>query len=149
MRVAIPSVHNKLYAWGFGGVTVFRWLQRFSPLLLSLMRIAVGLTFIEHGTQKLLDFPVPRPGLSLPLLLFTGILESVGGALVTLGLKTRTFAFLLSGELAVGYWWLHAPRSPFPMANGGEAMVVYCFVFLYLAAVGAGPWSVDAQMKRA
>ena len=128
---------------------MFRWLQRFSPQLLSLMRIAVGLTFIEHGTQKLLDFPVPRPGLSLPLLLFTGILESVGGTLVTLGLKTRLFAFLLSGELAVGYWWLHAPRSPFPMANGGEAMVLYCFVFLYLAALGAGPWSLDAQMKRA
>jgi putative oxidoreductase len=130
-------------------MTVFRWLQRFSPQLLSLMRIAVGLTFIEHGTQKLLNFPVPRPGLSLPLLLFTGILETVGGAMVTLGLKTRLFAFLLSGELAVGYWWLHAPRSPFPMANGGEAMVLYCFVFLYLAALGAGPWSLDAQLKRA
>jgi putative oxidoreductase len=130
-------------------MTVFRWLQRFSPQLLSLMRIAVGLTFVEHGTQKLLNFPVPRPGLSIPLLLFTGILETVGGALVTLGLKTRLFAFLLSGELAVGYWWLHAPRSPFPMANGGEAMVLYCFVFLYLAALGAGPWSLDAQMKRA
>jgi putative oxidoreductase len=128
---------------------MFRWLQRFSPQLLSLMRIAVGLTFIEHGTQKLLSFPVPRPGLSLPLLLFTGILETVGGALVTLGLMTRLFAFLLSGELAVGYWWLHAPRSPYPMANGGEAMVLYCFVFLYLVARGAGPWSLDAQMKRA
>ena len=128
---------------------MFRWLQRFSPQLLSLMRIAVGLTFIEHGTQKLLSFPVPRPGLSLPLLLFTGILETVGGALVTLGLMTRLFAFLLSGELAVGYWWLHAPRSPYPMANGGEAMVLYCFVFLFIAAVGAGPWSLDAQMKRA
>jgi putative oxidoreductase len=128
---------------------MFRWLQRFSPQLLSLMRIAVGLTFIEHGTQKLLNFPVPRPGLSLPLLLFTGILETVGGTLVTLGLKTRLFAFLLSGELAVGYWWLHVPRSLYPMANGGEAMVLYCFVFLYIAALGAGPWSLDAQMKRA
>ena len=128
---------------------MFRWLKKFSPQLLSLMRIAVGLTFLEHGTQKLLDFPLPKPGLSLPLLLFTGILESVGGALVMVGYQTRLFAFLLSGELAVGYWWLHFPRSPFPMANGGEAMVLYCFVFLYLAAVGAGPWSLDAQMKRA
>jgi putative oxidoreductase len=128
---------------------MFRWLKRFSPQLLSLMRIAAGLTFIEHGTQKLLNFPVPRPGLSLPLLLFTGILETIGGTLVTLGLMTRLFAFLLSGELAVGYWWLHAPRSPYPMANGGEAMVLYCFVFLYIAALGAGPWSLDAQMKRA
>jgi len=128
---------------------MFRWLKNLSPQLLSLMRIAVGLTFLEHGTQKLLSFPVPRPVLALPLLLFTGILETVGGTLVTLGLYTRIAAFLLSGELAVGYWWLHEPRSPFPMANGGEAMVLYCFVFLYLAAVGAGPLSVDAQMRRA
>jgi putative oxidoreductase len=128
---------------------MFRWLKRLSPQLLSLMRIAVGITFIEHGTQKLLDFPVPRPGLALPLLLFTGILETAGGTLVTLGLFTRIAAFLLSGELAVGYWWIHAPRSLFPMANGGEAMVMYCFVFLYIAAVGAGPWSLDAAMKRA
>ena len=89
-------------------MTVFRWLQRFSPQLLSLMRIAVGLTFVEHGTQKLLNFPVPRPGLSLPLLLFTGILETAGGALVTLGLKTRLFAFLLSGELC--RWQLSRSR---------------------------------------
>jgi putative oxidoreductase len=128
---------------------MFRWLKRFSPQLLSIMRIAVGLTFLEHGTQKLLNFPVPRPGLALPLLLFTGILESVGGLLITLGWYTRLFAFLLSGELAVGYWWLHEARSPYPMANGGEAMVVYCFVFLYLAAAGAGPLSIDAQMRRA
>ncbi|HEX3484380.1 MAG TPA: DoxX family protein [Micropepsaceae bacterium] len=128
---------------------MFRWLKRLSPQLLSVMRIAVGLTFIEHGTQKLLSFPVPRPGLALPLLLFTGILETVGGALVTLGLYARIAAFLLSGELAVGYWWLHEPRSFYPMANGGEAMVVYCFVFLYIAAAGAGPLSFDAQMRRA
>jgi putative oxidoreductase len=131
------------------GHRMFRWLQRFSPQLLSLMRIAAGLTFVEHGTQKLFNFPVVRPALTLVLLLFTGILETVGGALVTFGLMTRLFAFLLSGELAVGYWWLHAPRSPYPMANGGEAMVLYCFMFLYIAAVGAGPWSLDARMKRA
>jgi putative oxidoreductase len=128
---------------------MFTMLQRYSPQLLSLMRIAVGITFIEHGTQKLLSFPVPAPGLALPLLLFTGILETVSGTLVTFGMFTRIAAFLLSGELAVGYWWMHVPRSFYPMANGGEAMVIYCFVFLYIAAVGAGPWSVDAQMKRA
>jgi putative oxidoreductase len=128
---------------------MFRWLKRFSPQLLSLMRIAAGLTFVEHGTQKLLSFPVPKPGLALPLLLFTGILETVGGVLVTFGLMTRLFAFLLSGELAVGYWWLHAPHSLFPMANGGEAMVLYCFMFLYIAAAGPGPWSLDALTKRA
>ena len=128
---------------------MFRWLKHLSPQLLSLMRTAVGLTFIEHGTQKLLSFPVPKPGLALPLLLFTGILETVGGALVTLGLMTRIAAFLLSGELAVGYWWIHEPRSFYPMANGGEAMVIYCFVFLYIAAAGAGPFSLDRLTKRA
>ena len=128
---------------------MFAWLQRLSPQLLSLMRIAVGITFIEHGTQKLLSFPVPKPGLALPLLLFTGILETAGGTLVTLGLFTRIAAFLLSGELAVGYWWMHAPRSLYPMANGGEAMVLYSFVFLYIAALGGGPWSLDALARRA
>jgi len=129
---------------------MFAMLQRFSPQLLSLMRIAFGITFIEHGTQKLFGFPAPPPGmLALPLLLFTGILETVGGTLVTLGLLTRVAAFLLSGEMAVGYWWMHVPRNFFPLLNGGEVMVLYCFAFLYIAAVGAGPWSLDAQMKRA
>jgi len=128
---------------------MFKWLQRWSPQLLSLMRIAVGITFVEHGTQKLLGFPVPAPGaLGIFLLLFTGILETTAGTLLTVGLMTRMAAFLLSGEVAVGYWWMHAPRSLYPMANGGEAMVLYCFVFLYIAAVGPGPWSLDALQKR-
>jgi putative oxidoreductase len=124
-------------------------LSRFSPLLLSLMRIAFGVTFIEHGTQKLINFPVPAPAmLPLPLLLFTGILETVGGTLITFGLFTRLFAFLISGEMAVGFWWMHVPRSIYPLANGGEVMVLYCFAFLYIASVGAGPLSLDAAMKR-
>ncbi|MEA2823611.1 MAG: putative oxidoreductase [Alphaproteobacteria bacterium] len=128
---------------------MFKGLQRWSPQLLSLMRLAVGITFVEHGTQKLLGFPLPAPGaLGIFLLLFTGILETVAGTLLTVGLMTRMAAFLLSGELAVGYWWMHAPRSPYPMANGGEAMVLYCFVFLYIAAAGPGPWSLDALQKR-
>ena len=128
---------------------MFLWLSRFTPQLLSLMRIAFGITFVEHGTQKLLNFPVPAPAmLPFPLLLFTGVLETVGGTLITLGLFTRVFAFLISGELAVGFWWMHVPRSIYPIANGGEVMVLYSFAFLYIAAVGAGPWSLDAQMKR-
>jgi putative oxidoreductase len=122
-------------------------LSRFTPELLSLMRIGFGVTFLEHGTQKLFAFPVPKPGLALPLLIFTGVLETVGGTLVALGLFTRLFAFLLSGEMAVGYWWLHVPHSLYPMANGGEVMVLYSFAFLYIAAIGPGPWSIDAQMK--
>jgi putative oxidoreductase len=128
---------------------MFKRLRRWSPQILSLMRIALGVTFIEHGTQKLLGFPVAAPGLALPLLLFTGVLETVGGTLVALGLLTRIAAFVLSGELAVGYWWIHVPRSFYPLANGGEVMVLYCFVFLYIAAVGAGPWSLEAWRKSA
>jgi putative oxidoreductase len=125
-------------------------LARLEPTLLSLMRLAVALVFVEHGTQKLFTFPAPPIGvLGTGLLLFTGILETAGGALLTLGLFTRIAAFFLSGEMAVGYWWMHAPESLYPLLNGGEAMAVYSFVFLYLAAAGGGPYSLDAALKRA
>jgi putative oxidoreductase len=126
---------------------MFDLLQRWKPELLGLMRIAAGLTFLEHGTQKLFGFPVPAPGrLALPLLLFTGVLETVGAVLITLGIFTRTVAFVLSGEMAVGYWWMHVPNSFYPIANGGEVMVLYCFVFLYFSAAGSGKWSVDHRV---
>lgn len=113
------------------------------------MRLAVALVFVEHGTQKLFHFPNPPPGALTPaLLIFTGVLETVGGGLVAAGLFTRLAAFLLSGEMAVGYWWLHARMSPYPLLNGGEAMVLYCFVFLYLAAAGPGPYSLDAMVRK-
>jgi putative oxidoreductase len=131
---------------------MFAILSRYQTYLLSLMRIAAALVFLEHGTQKLFSFPSESPGsgtLGTELFLFTGILETVGGALVALGLFTRPAAFLLSGEMAVGYWWMHAPQSFFPVSNGGEAMVLYCFVFLYLAATGPGPLSLDAASKDA
>jgi len=118
-------------------------LTRWKPELLALMRIAFGITFMEHGTQKLFGFPVPPPGrLALPLLLFTGILETAGSVLITLGIFTRITAFVLSGEMAVGYWWMHVPNSIFPIANGGEVMVLYCFAFLYFAAAGGGKWTI-------
>ncbi len=129
---------------------MFDLLQRWKAELLGLMRIAAGLTFLEHGTQKLFSFPVPAPGrLALPLLLFTGVLETVGAVLITLGIFTRTVAFVLSGEMAVGYWWMHVPNSFYPIANGGEVMVLYCFVFLYFAAAGSGKWSVDHRVTAA
>jgi putative oxidoreductase len=129
---------------------MFTALERWSPELLSLVRIAFGVTFIEHGTQKLFSFPVePVGGLGPGMLLFVGLLETIGGALVAVGLFTRVAAFLLSGEMAIGYWLLHAPRSLYPMINGGEIMVLYSFGFLYFAAVGPGPWSLDEKLKRA
>jgi putative oxidoreductase len=121
--------------------------ESWAPKLLSVMRIAVALAFMEHGTAKLFHFPAfggPQDRLTLPL----GILETLGGALVALGLFTRPTAFLLSGEMAVAYWWVHAPGSLFPVLSGGEGALLYCFAFLYLAAAGGGAWSVDAIRTR-
>ena len=121
--------------------------ERWAPKLLSAMRIAVALAFMEHGTAKLFHLPAfggPPDRLTIPL----GILETVGGALVALGLFTRPVAFLLSGEMAVAYWWVHAPESLFPLLSGGEAALLYCFAFLYLAAAGGGAWSLDALRRR-
>ena len=129
---------------------MFKRLERWKPELLGLMRIAMGITFLEHGTQKLFGFPVPPPArLALPLLLFTGLLETIGATLLTLGIFTRIAAFLLSGELAVGYWWMHVPNNFFPIANGGEVMVLYSFAFLYFAAAGPGKWSLDQWFRGA
>jgi len=129
---------------------MFAALERWSPQILSLTRIAFGITFLEHGTQKLFSFPL-EPVAALPpgMLLFVGLLETICGALVALGLFTRIAAFLLSGEMAIGYWALHVPQSLYPILNGGEIMVLYSFAFLYFAAKGPGPWSLDAKRKAA
>jgi putative oxidoreductase len=112
--------------------------------LLSILRIMAGLLFMEHGMSKLFNFPPGPLHPSFPALLwFAGVLECFGGALVALGLLTRPVAFLLSGEMAIGYFTAHAPRNFFPMVNGGDAAVLYCFVFLYLVFAGGGAWSVD------
>ena len=120
-----------------------------APRLLSILRIVVALIFMEHGTQKLLGFPISEraaPEL-LSLSGIAGILELVGGALLVLGLFTRPVAFILSGEMAVAYWLAHAPDSFFPVNNGGDAAILYCFVFLYLFAAGGGPWSLDSWLR--
>jgi putative oxidoreductase len=114
-----------------------------APRLLSLLRIVVALGFIEHGTSKFFGLP-PFPMPLNPLLYVAGTLELVGGALILLGLFTRPVAFVLSGQMAVAYFLAHAPQGFFPANNGGEAAMLYTFVFLYLAAAGAGPWSLDA-----
>jgi putative oxidoreductase len=116
--------------------------------MLSVLRIMTGLLFLEHGTQKILHFPAGGNSPALASLSgMAGVLELVGGFLIALGLFTRPAAFLLSGQMAVAYFLAHAPRNFFPVNNGGDAAILYCFVFLYLVFAGAGPWSVDARRR--
>jgi putative oxidoreductase len=125
-------------------------IASWSPRMLSVLRIMTGLLFLEHGTQKLLGFPPPvNPGPALLSLLgFQGILELVGGILILIGLFTRPVAFILAGDMAVAYFYAHAPRGFFPTLNGGQLAILFCFVFLYLFVAGAGVWSVDEVRSR-
>jgi putative oxidoreductase len=125
------------------------WLSRWQPQLHAILRIVVGLLFLEHGLSKFFGFPVPFPVHPLPpLLLASGAIELVAGILVTLGLFTRLAAFIASGEMAVAYWMEHFPQSPWPIANMGEGAILFCFIFLYLAAAGPGAWSIDGARTR-
>lgn len=116
-----------------------------APRVLGVLRIVTALLFMEHGGQKLLGFPPTDRAMPelLTLLWFAGALELVGGFFVLIGLFTRPIAFLLSGEMAFAYWIAHAPRSLYPALNGGDASILYCFIFLYLAIAGAGAFSID------
>jgi putative oxidoreductase len=119
--------------------------------LLSVLRIASGLLFLQHGTAKLLKFPVVPNFAKLELASMpgaAGVIELVGGVLLILGLFTRPTAFICSGMCAVAYFYAHAGRGFYPILNGGELAALYSFVFLYIAAAGAGPWSLDAQRKK-
>lgn len=121
-----------------------------SSRLLSVLRIIAAFLLLCHGTQKLLGFPSARPmhialG-SLPGV--AGLIEVPGGLLLLIGLFTRPVAFILSGEMAIAYFTQHAPRGVWPVLNGGELAVCLCFVFLYLAAAGGGPWSLDSRRGR-
>lgn len=123
-----------------------------APRLLGILRIVAAILFIEHGTQKLFGFPppiMPQPA-AFDLTWFAAILETFGGFLILLGLFTRPVAFVLSGQMAVAYWMAHAPQSPYPAVNGGDAAILFCFLFLYLVAAGPGAFSVDgARSERA
>jgi putative oxidoreductase len=121
-------------------------LERYTPWALGALRIVTALIFIEHGTQKLFGFPPPSQGGMPPtfsLLWAGGVMELVGGAAILVGFLTRPVAFLLSGEMAAAYWMFHAPKSLFPALNGGDAAILYCFVFLLFFVAGPGAWSVD------
>jgi putative oxidoreductase len=121
----------------------------FSSYALSIVRIVIGLLFLEHGTSKYLGFPsVQRIPETMSMSGVGGLLELIGGALIAVGLFTRPVAFLLSGEMAVAYFYAHFPRNFFPLINGGDAAILYCFVFLYLVFAGPGPWSLDALLAR-
>ncbi|MCW3836886.1 DoxX family protein [Sphingomonas canadensis] len=113
--------------------------------LLSILRIAAALAFIQHGSSKLFGFPeFPMPGPLPAMLIAAAVIELVGGTLILLGLFTRPVAFLASGMSAAAYFIAHAPQGFFPANNGGEPAMLFAFIFLYLAAAGAGSWSLDA-----
>jgi putative oxidoreductase len=125
-------------------------IDYWTPRILSVLRIVTGLLFLEHGTQKLLGYPPSEhAGATLfSLMGVQGILELAGGFLILIGFFTRPVAFILAGDMAVAYFMAHAPRAFFPTVNGGQLAILFCFVFLYLACAGAGPWSVDEQLAR-
>ena len=123
-----------------------------APRMLSVLRVVAALLFKEHGTQKLLGFPASPDGMPALMSLggVAGIIELVGGILLLVGLFSRAAAFIMSGEMAVAYFMVHAPNGFYPISRGGNAgemAILFCFVFLYIAFAGPGPWSVDAAMR--
>jgi putative oxidoreductase len=137
-----------------------RVLGKYSAYLYALLRIIAGLLFLMHGTQKLMDWP-PRPAPPPPpvaaeaqkpppawVMPTAGVIELVGGLMIMLGLLTSYAAFIASGQMAVAYFMNHAPKATWPILNNGELAVLYCFLFLYMAAVGSGAFSLDALFKR-
>ena len=128
------------------------WADRWRPQFLSILRIVTALLFLSHGLSKI--FGIPPSSASFPppwtLLWIAGMLELIGGTLLLVGLLTRPVALLLAGEMAVAYWLVHAPQNFWPVLNGGEAAILFCFAFLFFVFSGPGPWSVDCwwQQKR-
>jgi putative oxidoreductase len=126
------------------------FLKPYSTQFLSVLRVVSGLLFLQHGTTKHLSIPVTQMSGASPATMggAAGVIELVGGILLVIGLFTRPVAFILSGTMAVAYFYAHFPMGFFPILNGGELAALYCFVFLYLAAAGGGAWSVDALRSR-
>jgi putative oxidoreductase len=131
---------------------ISRW-RSFAPYLWSILRIVAAFMFIQYGTMKLFAFPAGMPPNNGTAAMFTkfwfaGVLEVAGGSLLLVGLFTRPVAFVLSGEMAVAYFQAHAPTSFWTVINQGTPAVLYCFLYLYMSAHGAGPWSVDAWREQ-
>ncbi len=124
-------------------------VARYAPYILSIVRIVAALLFFEHGLSRLFGFPSPLPTPALfSLYWFAGAIELAGGALLALGLFTRVAAFIMSGEMAFAYFLSHAPHGFFPILNRGDGAILYCFIFFYIAFAGAGPWSLDARLRK-
>jgi putative oxidoreductase len=121
-------------------------LDKGRPYILSIVRIVVALLFVEHGLQKYFGFPSAGPPMRT-LLYVQGVIEIVGGIFLLVGVYTRMVAFVLSGNMAVAYFMAHSPRSFFPAVNGGDAAVLFCFIFLYIFFAGGGPWSLDQAYR--
>lgn len=137
--MTVPNVATRWRAW--------------TPYLLSLLRIVAAFLFIQFGTAKLFGLPapiMPGGGTAPPgsLAWFASVLETFGGPLILIGLFTRPVAFILAGEMAVAYFYGHAPQGFWPVLNQGHTAILFCFLFLYLSAAGPGPWSLDAMRDR-
>ena len=129
-----------------------QFLDKYAPYALAVLRVVTALLFIEHGTSKLFGFPA-MPGAGSaggslpPLILVAALLEVFGGLAILVGFFTRPVAFILSGLMAVAYWMAHVPKGGFfPLTNGGDAAVLFCFIFFYLVFAGPGAWSIDGRM---
>lgn len=126
-------------------------LSNWAPHALALLRIVTVFLFIVHATMKFFDFPAPLPGVtgSLPtIILAAGVIEIVTGVMMLLGFKTRIAAFVASGEMAGAYFMAHAPQSFWPVLNGGEPAVLFCFIFFYLIFAGGGAWALDNRTAK-
>jgi len=126
-------------------------MASYSSMAHGLLRIVAGLLFLFHGTVKLFGFPPgAQPGqVELASLMGVGgVIELVAGALIMIGLFSRPAAFIASGQMAVAYWMFHAPQNLYPVANQGDAAILYCFIFLFIAAAGPGAWSIDGARRR-
>jgi putative oxidoreductase len=125
-----------------------RWLGRYSDICYALMRFVAGMLFACHGAQKLFGALGGQVMTSNPLMALAGIIEFFGGLLVGLGLFAGYAAFIASGQMAAAYFMAHAPNGFWPILNKGELAVHYCFVFLFIASRGSGPWSVEGLVRR-
>ena len=125
-----------------------KFLDGFGEQAYALLRIVAGLLFMAHGVQKFFNFPAAFPYPLTPMLQAAGAIELIAGALIAIGLFTRPAAFVARGMSAVGYWVAHGSQGLYPIANGGETIALYCFIFLYVATRGAGVWSVEGGVKK-